>query len=164
MRWSGDTLWLLHVGIASHVTRECKDKSTCSASSAQNQWFSRRTREGSKSKLTLVKLDFVKGPNVVCWAGKQHWAPQPASKIRPSWTFGHFERTSTSVHPLTVTLHMIRSSQVVYSPPQLRNSCSTNYCFAFSLFHPDSFGVDETVHICCMAQAIGSKSFGSVDR
>ena len=25
---------------------------------------------------------------------------------------------------------------------------------AFSLFHPDSFRVDETVHICCMAQAI----------
>ena len=35
---------------------------------------------------------------------------------------------------------------------------------AFSLFHPDSFTVDETVHICCMVQATRSKSFGRVDR
>ena len=36
------------------------------------------------------------------------------------------------------------------------------WCSAFSLSHPDSLSVDETMHICCMAQAVASKSFGSV--
>ena len=35
-------------------------------------------------------------------------------------------------------------------------------CSAFSLSHPVSLSVDVTMHICCMAQAVASKSFGSV--
>ena len=36
-------------------------------------------------------------------------------------------------------------------------------CSAFSSTHPDSICVEVTMHICCMAQAVASKSFGSVD-
>ena len=36
------------------------------------------------------------------------------------------------------------------------------WCSAFSLSHPDSLKDDETMHIGSMAQAVASKSFGSV--
>ena len=35
-------------------------------------------------------------------------------------------------------------------------------CSAFSSTHPDSIGVEVTMHICCMAQAVASKTLGSV--